>query len=353
MSKHNVFTNSRSNIHKGSGDKAISSAPDVCKTPVGPSVVPIPYPNISQSSTLKKGSKSVKINGQPAALKGSTFESSSGDQAGSLGGIMSGVTGKETEFVSYSFDVKIEGKNVVRHADITTHNKKNTIGMVYGSVATGGPFDDPVDKKYKCDWKKCKEQHDDEIEYNNDGCTVRSDYTGFWKKPWLSGTGKMSSKVTLAHYKSENKIKHQETAKNLLGTNQYATENHHLIPIATMGNYKKLAHNAKLLGFDINDGKYGICLPYFITDIFKHDLQSHKTNHGSYSKKVGKLLFRIEKESITYCTNNNQRQLINDLSELANDLREDIKSWNQAWLLRKSAAQDRVKSYSQAGLPHP
>jgi len=84
MSKHNVFTNNRSNIHKGSGDKAVAGAPDVCKTPVGSAVVPIPYPNISQSSTLKKGSKSVKINNQPAVLKGSTFASSSGDQAGSM-----------------------------------------------------------------------------------------------------------------------------------------------------------------------------------------------------------------------------------------------------------------------------
>ncbi len=130
MSKHDVFTNSRSNIHKGSGDKAVAGAPDVCKTPVGNAVVPIPYPNISQSSTLKKGSKTVKINGQPAALKGSTFESSNGDQAGSVGGIVSGVTGKETEFVSYSFDVKIEGKNVVRHADMTTHIRSQISGVI-------------------------------------------------------------------------------------------------------------------------------------------------------------------------------------------------------------------------------
>ncbi len=124
---HDTFANSRSIIHKGSGDKAIASAPDVCKTPVGSSVVPIPYPNISQSSSLTKGSKSVKINGNPVALKGSKFATSSGDQAGTAGGVVSGVTGKAAEFITYSFDVKIEGKNVVRFADTSTHNKKNTI----------------------------------------------------------------------------------------------------------------------------------------------------------------------------------------------------------------------------------
>ena len=62
VSKHNAFVDGRSIIHKGSGDKAIASAPDVCTTSAGSAVVPIPYPNISQSSDLKGGSKSVKIN---------------------------------------------------------------------------------------------------------------------------------------------------------------------------------------------------------------------------------------------------------------------------------------------------
>jgi len=135
MGKHDIFANTRNIIHKGSGDKALASAPDVCKTPVGPAVVPIPYPNLSQSSTLTNGSKTVKLNGQPAMLKKSLLKSSSGDQAGSVGGVISGVTGKEIEALSYSFDVKIEGRNVVRHVDGTFHNKKNTMGMLYGSTS--------------------------------------------------------------------------------------------------------------------------------------------------------------------------------------------------------------------------
>jgi len=136
MPKHNVFANSRSIIHKGSSDKAIAGAPDVCKTLIGSAVVPIPYPNISQSATLAKGSKTVKINGQSAVLENSTLESSSGDEAGSLGGIMSGTTGKETRFISSSFDAQIEGQNAIRHMDATSHNHVNTIGNVYGSSTT-------------------------------------------------------------------------------------------------------------------------------------------------------------------------------------------------------------------------
>ncbi|MCP4325610.1 MAG: DUF4150 domain-containing protein, partial [Alteromonadales bacterium] len=133
MAKHDVFLNCRSIIHKGSGDKALGG-PDICKTQIGNAVVPIPYPNSSKSADLKAGSKSVKINNQSAALKTSTFSCSTGDQAGKLGGLISGTTKSETAFISYSFDMKIEGKNVVRHADMTTHNKKNTIGMVMGSM---------------------------------------------------------------------------------------------------------------------------------------------------------------------------------------------------------------------------
>lgn len=351
MPKHNVFTNNRSNIHKGSGDKAMASAPDVCKTPVGSAVIPIPYPNISKSSTLKKGSKSVKINGQPTALKGSTFASSNGDQAGSLGGIISGVTGKETEFVSYSFDVKIEGKNVVRHADTTTHNKKNTIGVVFGSSTT--PVILKKKEKYKCAWENCKAQHDDKIEYDNDGCTTRGAYTGIWKKPWSGGVGKKSSKVTLNHYKKENKTKHQTTAKDLFGSNQYAIENHHLIPIKTMEKTSTLKDNAKLIGFNINDGKYGICLPYFKTDIFRHDLQCHRSSHINYSKKVSKDLKTLEDKCSKFCDSLEQSSLLDELKTLSIRYEKKIRSWDKAWLLHNKATNKRKESYEQARIPYP
>jgi len=52
---------------------------------------------------------------------------STGDEAGSAGGgvASSKIKGK-AEFVNYSFDVKIEGKNVPRALDLMLHNEKNT-----------------------------------------------------------------------------------------------------------------------------------------------------------------------------------------------------------------------------------
>lgn len=123
----NVFANGMGISHKGSGAMSTVS-PDVCKTPAGPSVVPIPYTNMAKSADLAQGSKTVKINGQSVAIKGCSYSISTGDEPGSAGGVASGKTKGKAEFVSYSFDVKIEGKNVCRNGDLMTHNDKNTMG---------------------------------------------------------------------------------------------------------------------------------------------------------------------------------------------------------------------------------
>jgi hypothetical protein len=120
-----VGVNKRSVIHKDSGGITVAF-PDVCKTQCGPAVVPIPYPNIAKSSDTDKGSKKVKIDGNPVCLKDSNFKSSVGDEAGALKGVASNKTSGKAEFINYSFDVKIEGKNVPRAFDLMLHNDKNT-----------------------------------------------------------------------------------------------------------------------------------------------------------------------------------------------------------------------------------
>ena len=50
--------------------------------------MPIPYPNISQSITLAKGTTTVKADGgMMIANKGSEFSLSNGDNAGVAGGV--------------------------------------------------------------------------------------------------------------------------------------------------------------------------------------------------------------------------------------------------------------------------
>src|SRR3954462_12865833 len=88
--------------------------PDVCKTPSPAGPIPIPYPNIAKSADTDKGSSSAKVDGNPIMLQGSVYSTSTGDGAGSGGGVISSVTKGNAEFVNYSFDVQVEGKNVCR-----------------------------------------------------------------------------------------------------------------------------------------------------------------------------------------------------------------------------------------------
>jgi len=60
-------------------------------------------------------------------LKDSNFSTSTGDEAGNApGGVVSGKIKGKAEFVNFSFDVLVEGKNVARALDIMLHNDKNT-----------------------------------------------------------------------------------------------------------------------------------------------------------------------------------------------------------------------------------
>jgi hypothetical protein len=121
-----VGVNFMSVVHAGSNGISIAF-PDVCKTPAPPApFVPIPYPNIAQSSDTAQGAGTVKCDGNPPCVKDSNFKMSTGDEAGSLMGIASNKIKGKAEFVNFSFDVKFDGKNVARALDLMLHNDKNT-----------------------------------------------------------------------------------------------------------------------------------------------------------------------------------------------------------------------------------
>ena len=130
-----VYANMMEVSCKAGDGKTICAFPDVCftppQTPATPPGVPIPYPNTGMSSDTTDGSSTVKISGKEVMLKNkSYFKKSSGDEAGSApkkGVLTSKNTGK-VYFNAWSMDVKIEGENVVRHLDITTHNHASQPG---------------------------------------------------------------------------------------------------------------------------------------------------------------------------------------------------------------------------------
>ncbi len=121
------FANGRGITHKGSGGMS-TVFPDVCKTKVGKPVYPIPYVNVGRSADTAGGPATVKVDGKMPMAKGAKYKRSTGDERGKKGGIISKTHKAECEFVSYSFDVKIEGRNVCRLGDRLFHNKKNVAG---------------------------------------------------------------------------------------------------------------------------------------------------------------------------------------------------------------------------------
>ena len=121
---------SNSLVHKGCNGISMATIPDVCKTPSPAGPVPIPYPNISQAANLDKGSTTVKADGgMMIAIKGSEFSLSNGDNAGVAGGVKSSTFMKESTWILYSFDVKIEGQNACRLTDKKFQNHENTADL--------------------------------------------------------------------------------------------------------------------------------------------------------------------------------------------------------------------------------
>ena len=122
-----VFVNGRGVVHKTSGGMS-TVFPDVCKTPSPAGPIPIPYPNIGQAADTSAGPSNVTTDGSMPMVKGAKYQMTSGDEAGSAGGVVSGVIKGEAEFMMYSFDVKFDGKNACRLGDPLFHNKKNIMG---------------------------------------------------------------------------------------------------------------------------------------------------------------------------------------------------------------------------------
>jgi len=130
-----VYANGREVACKAGAGKSICSFPDVCFTPPTapptPPGVPIPYPNTGMASDTTSGSKKVKVSKKEVMLKNkSYFKSSTGDEAGSAPkkGVVTSKNKGKVYFNAWSMDVKIEGENVVRHLDLTTHNHASVPG---------------------------------------------------------------------------------------------------------------------------------------------------------------------------------------------------------------------------------
>lgn len=103
----------------------ISIAPDVCWTPVGKKVVPIPYAISHTMEQSEQCSQDVFVNGKPAFLHGMSYvDNVQGDEPGSKGGVITGVNVKISHSLQKSPTVFINGHPAVRTGDMVHMNTK-------------------------------------------------------------------------------------------------------------------------------------------------------------------------------------------------------------------------------------
>lgn len=98
--------------------KVISIVPDVCKTPMGSAIPPVPYPVTAELKTAIGVANSVRANGKPVVVYDmSLVPTTQGDQAGAAKGIKSNTVGGKCYPLEKSSSVRAEGKLIVRHGD--------------------------------------------------------------------------------------------------------------------------------------------------------------------------------------------------------------------------------------------
>jgi hypothetical protein len=108
----------------------LSLTPDVCKTPVGSSIPPIPYSVYALPGEDEKTTPSVFFTGERAFVLRSNTTCTHGDEPGSAKGIKSGTVGDIAEPLDHSRTVRAEGQPVIRNEDRFYMNRGNTFGEV-------------------------------------------------------------------------------------------------------------------------------------------------------------------------------------------------------------------------------
>lgn len=104
---------------------AVSTCPDVCLTPMGGGMVPVPYMIYANLAPSEKCTPSVQLNGKPTYVwDHSLAPNVKGDEPGTGGGVKSGVNVGKVWADHASKNVRAERRRIVRHNDPCWMNMK-------------------------------------------------------------------------------------------------------------------------------------------------------------------------------------------------------------------------------------
>ncbi|MFP2930234.1 PAAR-like domain-containing protein [Pyxidicoccus sp. 3LG] len=261
MPKENTtLVNGLSPVTKESGG-TVAGFPDVCKAPGPGGPIPVPFPNIAKSEDLEDGSRSVTIGGAPVALSTSRLARSTGNEAATAGG---GVSSEKTcgaaHPVTYSFDVLIEGKPVVRNRDLFTLNDRNTapFPIMQSQVAPATPVrvDDvpaPVPEE-RCRYCK-KAKHD------------------------IDKAGRTGSNLGNSAVLGRNMLDGRELATHPWYAGPFSLAAHHLICLEAMED-EHWAHLCYFYAYHIDRRPNGVFLPMKMGIACQLAVAVHRGNHA-------------------------------------------------------------------------
>lgn len=118
-------------LQGGAGDmKAVSAAPSINLTPMGPLQVPAPYPVIADLTNALECVEHVRFNGRPAMVLGQSYQPAcKGDGPGTGKGVKSGTLNGEVRPTAGSSTVRVNNKPLLREGDPCTMQGGNTEGI--------------------------------------------------------------------------------------------------------------------------------------------------------------------------------------------------------------------------------
>ena len=102
--------------------------PDVCKTPAGPAIVPIPYPNIAMGPMGVPPVPTILFGGAPAHNLTKEVPLTQGDDAGVAGGVVSSEVMGSAMCIDGANTVLLSGAPATRMTSPTLQNGTNAPG---------------------------------------------------------------------------------------------------------------------------------------------------------------------------------------------------------------------------------
>ena len=104
------------------------AVPDVCLTPAGPVVVPVPYPNMALSNTAIPSVFHILVQAAPAHNMATVVPLTNGDNAGVGMGVASGLVMGPSRHLTGAFTVLLGGMPATRMSSMSMQNSTNAVG---------------------------------------------------------------------------------------------------------------------------------------------------------------------------------------------------------------------------------